>query len=188
MPLPTLLLATRIKVLDRATLVKLLVRRNALAFTMQHQTQTNWCWAAVSTSVNKFYHPSSTWTQCKVVNAELGQSTCCNNGGTSACNQPWYLNNALQRVGDLKSWQAGSVAYSTVVAEVNGSRPLGVRIGWSGGGGHFVVLYAYQTVGGTQQWVTVGDPWYGDSTLLYNTFRTAYQGSGSWTHTYFTQA
>jgi hypothetical protein len=188
MALPTLVLSTRLRVLSLQGLLQKLVQQKTLAFTMQHQTQTNWCWAAVSTSVNKFYHASSTWTQCKVVNAELGQTTCCSSGGSAACNQPWYLDKALARVGDLQSWQGGSVPYATVVAEVNGTRPLGCRIGWSGGGGHFVALYGYQTVSTTQQWVVVGDPWYGNSTLLYNTFRTGYQGTGTWTHTYFTRA
>ena len=72
--------------------------------TVEHQTQTQWCWAAVSNSVSHFYDAGSTWTQCTIVNAELGQSTCCSNGSSSACNKPWYLDKALTRVGCLLSW------------------------------------------------------------------------------------
>ena len=33
-----------------------------------------------------------------------------------------------------------------------------------------------------------GDPIYGKSDLTYTTLETAYQGSGTWTHSYYTQA
>ena len=32
----------------------------------------------------------------------------------------------------------------------------------------------------------VEDPIYGATDIAFDTFRTAYQGSGSWTHTYYT--
>src|SRR5262245_35787098 len=69
--------------------------------TVEHQQQTNWCWAAVSNSVSRYYDPSSTWSQCTIANAELGHSSCCTNGGSAACNQPWFLDRALTRVGCL---------------------------------------------------------------------------------------
>jgi hypothetical protein len=34
---------------------------------MQYQETTEWCWMAVATSINHFYHPGSTWTQCQVM-------------------------------------------------------------------------------------------------------------------------
>ena len=49
----------------------------ALDFTMQLQTEGNWCWAATATSVAHFYRASSAWTQCLVANAELEQTDCC---------------------------------------------------------------------------------------------------------------
>src|SRR5438552_18028330 len=39
---------------------------NPIAFTMQTQEQTQWCWAAVSVSVNLYYHATSGQTQCAV--------------------------------------------------------------------------------------------------------------------------
>jgi hypothetical protein len=160
-----------------------------LTFTMQHQLQTEWCWAAVSTSVSHYYDSSSTWTQCAVVNAELGQSTCCSNGGSNACNQPWYLQNALTRTGNLKSMKNQAEAFSAIDAEVDAGRPLCARIGWSGGGGHFVAIVGYDEslIGGTN-YLAIADPWYGSSDVAESTFRTAYHGTGSWTHSYYTQA
>jgi hypothetical protein len=161
-------------------------KHGQLAFTMQPQQQTNWCWSAVATSVTLYYDPGSTWVQCTVANAELGQTTCCTNGATSQCNQPWYLDLALTRVGNLDHWAGGSIALSAVENEIDSGRLVGARIGWSGGGGHFVVLEGYQEDGAG--FVYVEDPWYGPSYVGYDTFRTAYQGSGSWTHTYFTRS
>jgi hypothetical protein len=56
-----------------------------LLFSMPTQLQTQRCWAACSVSVSLFYDSASGWTQCSVVNAELGQTTCCQNGSTSQC-------------------------------------------------------------------------------------------------------
>ena len=157
-----------------------------LNFTIQQQVQTEWCWSAVATSISHFYNASSAWTQCSLANAELGQTTCCQNGSSSACNQPWYLERALQRTGNLQNWTGAPASYAAVQQEIGDSRPLGVRIGWSGGGGHFVVLDGYDTAG--DQYLSVKDPFYGASTYSYAAFQTAYQSTGSWTHTYFTKS
>lgn len=156
-----------------------------LAFVMQGQQQTQWCWAANATSVAAFYDPSTTWTQCGLVNDELGQSTCCSNGGSSACNKPWYLDKALQRVGHLDTWSSGAATFGDVRTEIDSGRPLGVRIGWSGGGGHFLMIDGY--LDDTTHRVAVDDPWFGASDITYATLVSSYQGSGSWTHSYETQ-
>ena len=49
----------------------------SLAFVIEPQLQTNWCWAAVSKSVSWFYDQSSPWTQCRVANAALPRTDCC---------------------------------------------------------------------------------------------------------------
>ncbi len=157
----------------------------SLNFTMQHQTENNWCWAAVSTSMALFYNSSSSWTQCKVANQTLRLSTCCKNPGSSSCNKPWYLNDALTTVGHFQSAASGSQPLSTVQTEVDNNTPLGCRIQWRPRGGHFVVLSGYNTGGNT---VDVRDPWYGNSNgLSYNTFMNNYQGNGYWNYTYYTK-
>lgn len=164
-----------------------LFRWRILAFTMQTQQQTQWCWAAVATSTSLYYNPSSIWTQCKLVNAELGQTTCCTNGSTAACNQPWYLDNVLNTTGNLDAFSSGTMAFVDLRAEIDAGQPLGVRIGWSGGGGHFVVIEGYKP-GPAEQRVAIDDPWYGASDLTYTAFASSYRGSGSWTHSYTTES
>ena len=156
---------------------------NPLRFTMQQQQQTQWCWAAVSTSINLFYHPASGQTQCAVANVAMNQTTCCQNGGSAQCNQPWFLDQALQIVGNLNASSAGKAALAKVNTEINACRPLCLRIGWNGGGGHFVTVYGY--------WlnrINIADPWYGSSVVTYGAFPSTYQGGGTWTDTYTTQS
>lgn len=155
-------------------------------FDMQHQQQTQWCWAATSVSVARYYRSWSTWTQCRMVNAEKGQTTCCVDGSSDACNQPHVLNAPLDRAEVLDHMVGGTVSYADVQAEINAGRPVAWRIGWSGGGGHFAVIEGHRVLGG--QWVAVDDPWWGESDVPLSTLTGGtYQSTGTWTHTYFTK-
>jgi hypothetical protein len=163
---------------------------------VEHQQQSNWCWAAVSNSVVHFYHPGSSWTECTIVNAELGRSDCCSSGSSSNCNQPWFLDKALTRVGSLQSAGAGTLSFATVNSLIGGGTPPCARQGWSGGGGHFMaIVCAYEGIiglilgsGSTAKRLKISDPIYGDSIIDYSTFVSGYQGSGTWTHSYRTKA
>jgi hypothetical protein len=161
-------------------------RWSRLNFAMQHQAQSEWCWAATSVSVSAYYDPGSGWTQCTMVNAEMGLATCCEDGSSEACNTPNVLDRPLQRADVLDHKQVGSVGYDVVKQEIDAGRPICWRIGWNGGGGHFAVIEGYQDVG--DEWLAVDDPWWGSSDVAPSTLiGGTYQGSGSWTHTYFTR-
>jgi hypothetical protein len=162
-----------------------LLRWHRLDFMMQYQQQTNWCWAAVATSVALFYDPASTWTQCAVANGELGRSDCCGTGASGPCNVYGFLGSSLTRVGHLDHSTGSTTSFAGTAAEIDGGRPLCLRTAWSGGGAHFLAIIGYRTLGNM---LAVDDPWYGKSDVAYGTFTTSYQGSGSWTHSYFTQA
>src|SRR6478609_4406714 len=157
-----------------------------LSFDMQAQTQTNWCWAATATSVSHFYWLLSTWTQCKVACGELGRTDCCNSTVPGACNVPWFLDGALTRTDNFVSIM-GVATFQQVRAEIDAGRPVGARVGWSGGGGHFMAIYGFSTVGGVE-YFDIDDPIYGKTHLTVSEFSTNYQGSGTWTHTYFTKS
>ena len=176
-------------------ILKLLGSARCSGLTVEHQQQTQWCWAAVSNSVSHFYDAGSTWSQCTIVNAELGESGCCTNGATAACNKSWYLDRALTRVGCLLSMASGTLSFATIKSLINTTRPPCARQGWSGGGGHFMAIVCYfegllgliSGAGSTAKRLRISDPWYGDSVLDYNVFVSGYQGSGTWTHSYRTQ-
>lgn len=160
-----------------------------LNLNMQQQIQSEWCWSAVAVSVSHFYNSASAWVQCDVVNQELGQTSCCQNGASSQCNQPWYLDAALRRTANLNYVSSGSLPFSQVASEVGRQNPLGARIGWAGGGGHFVAISSYDDSDPANQFVYVSDPdpGTGSSWVSYNTLVNGYQGSGSWTDCYFTR-
>jgi hypothetical protein len=159
---------------------------SVLPFNMQAQTQTNWCWAATSTSVSHFYFSSSSWTQCKVASAELSRTDCCNSPVPSPCNVSWYLDRALTRTSNFASMVSGTISFAAIEAELNAGRVIGTRIGWSGGGGHFMCVYGCSRVGSTE-FVDIDDPIYGKSHITLATFTNSYQGNGRWTHTYYTK-
>jgi hypothetical protein len=160
------------------------------------QSQTQWCWAAVSASVARFYDSTSTWTQCNIVNAELGLTTCCSNGSTASCNTPWYLDRSLTRVGCLDSVVNGVLSFTDIRAAIQNGRPPCARQGWSGGGGHVVAVVCYfaaskSSVSSARRTngpnVRISDPFSGNVTLPYTTFVSGYQGAGTWTHSYRTR-
>jgi hypothetical protein len=151
-----------------------------LPFIMQNQQQTQWCWAATSVSVNAYFKPGTTWTQCLVVNNALNTAICCSNGSSSTCDNPWFLDRALRIVGNLHHLEVRRGTLAEVTTEIAADRPLCLRIGWFSGGGHFVGVYGYS---GTI--ISVGDPWWGDSVIDYSDFPENYQSGGNWTHTYW---
>lgn len=155
-----------------------------LGLDMQQQKENEWCWAAVSTSVALFYVPSAAWTQCAVVNGQLHLTTCCQDGGSSACNQPSFLDQALTLVGHLNRDFGGSLTMEQIAAQVDQGKPFGLCIDWTGGGGHFVVVDGYDLAAKT---IEIEDPWFGRSTVAYSSFPASYQGGGTWSWTYLTQ-
>jgi hypothetical protein len=157
-----------------------LVRLN---FTMETQQQSNWCWAATSVSVARYYDPNMTWTECTLVNAELGRNDCCGAGGPGPCNQPNVLDAPLRRVGHLNNMIGGTTSRDTLQNELRAGRPVCARTAWSGGGAHFVAITGFAP----GDLIEVDDPISGVSDVDYDVFTTAYLNSGTWTHTYFTQ-
>jgi hypothetical protein len=172
--------------LREINIIGLLFSSKQLAFNMQAQTQSNWCWAATATSVSHFYWFISSWTQCRVANDELGHNDCCNNPVPSTCNVPWYLDKALTRTNNFVS-VTRPVSFQQIRDEIDAGHPVGARIGWNGGGGHFMVIYGYSLVAGVE-YFDIDDPIYGKSHLTVSDFSSNYQGSGTWTDTYFTKS
>ncbi len=156
-----------------------------LPFTMELQVNSNWCWAATSKSVSYFYCTSSPWTQCKIASDELGLS-CCNSPLPGGCNVPWYLDRALTRTNNFVQIQSGTIDWQEIKDQLDRGLVIGARVGWNGGGGHFMVIYGVSRIA-FREYVHIDDPIYGKNTMTYTEFATNYQGAGTWTHTYFTK-
>lgn len=155
-----------------------------LRFTMQRQQQSNWCWAATSVSIARYYDPNSTWTQCAMANGQLDRSDCCGAGASGPCNVYGFLDGSLKRAGHLDHMEGGTVPYDGVRGQMLARRPLGIRVAWSGGGAHFVAATGVEE----GDLVVVSDCGSGTTSVVaYDTLRTAYNGSGTWTHSYYTK-
>jgi hypothetical protein len=161
------------------------------SFSIETQAQDEWCWAAVSVSVAKFYGTTN-WSQCTLAAGELILDCCGADGpirGNGGCNNAWTLDGPLIRVGHYDRIDWSSEAFADVQAEINSGRALGARVAWNGGGAHFVALGGWSIDSAGTEFVDVYDPYYGFSQSPYGNFVSAYLSPGdSWTHSYFTIA
>lgn len=153
-----------------------------LPFVMQLQELSNWCWAAVTSSVSQYFDPNSGWTQCAVASECLTEPCCFSTG---ACNQPWTLDHPLTVTSNLNGAVFVGAAPKVVIAsEINAGRPVCCHIDWGDGRGHFVALTGYNS--GVDD-VEVQDPLVGAALLPYKTFVSNYQEIGTWGFSYFTK-
>lgn len=160
-----------------------------LNFTMQEQGPSNWCWSAVSVSTDGYYNPPTQWTQCRLANDLLGQTGCCANGHSTACDQQFYLEVALGHVGHRGAVFENPPSDAALFAELDAGRPVGVRIEWNGfGTGHFVMVTGYDNDDPANVMVDIDDPADGEHVrIARNQFPSSYRTVGGvWTHTYLT--
>jgi hypothetical protein len=165
-----------------------------LNFSIQRQQQSEWCWAAVAASIEKFFNPASAIEQCDIANKVLPKSQrpktdcgcCCE---PEACDQPAELETALKKIHkwrttlDKSATVTGTLAFDEIVREIDQGRPVCAGISWNGGGGHFVVLRGYRQLTSGVCQVYVADPLNPSSLCDLDEFTSAYLGQGEWTET-----
>ena len=148
-----------------------------LDFFIQEQTQSNWCWAAVSSSVGNYYQTGS-WTQCDVASFSLSRD-CCDNA--ESCNIYNVLDKPLKITHSYNYHTFTIASENDILQEINMGRPFCLRCAWSNGGAHFVVIY-----GIGNGCILVADSIFGCSINNLESFPSFYYGGGRWTHSYFT--
>lgn len=157
-----------------------------LPLQVQRQEQTQWCWAATSSSVSAYFDGASLWSQCKVANSTLGRSDCCGAGASRQCNVPYYLDRALTTTGNYDRIAHGAETFSSLQGVINSDRPLCIRIQWGGnGGGHFLCIIGWKVADDGTKYYIVSDPIYERSEITERTLDGTYQGSGRWSHSFF---
>ncbi|MGB3176430.1 MAG: papain-like cysteine protease family protein [Albidovulum sp.] len=149
---------------------------------MEHQSQTNWCWAANGASVGNYYWGPGTYTQCGIANTCQGKTTCCTSPG--GCNQYGFLDQALRAAKSFDSMAGGTTTWAIVMKRIDAKQPVGTRVAWNGGGAHFMMITGYDNNGNK---IAIQDPWYGASTVAWASYPASYHSGGTWTHTYFTK-
>lgn len=180
--------------------------KTVLPFYLEEQEMDNWCWAATSLSVAKYYNASYQDTQCQLVTRVFQDplasryypgdgpkkpltkdQSCCNDKNLG--NYTYYITAVAEKLNLRESWSKSMLTITQILEKLMGGQPIIVRIGWDGGGGHFVVLSGQYSdksdKGEVQDWVVINDPWSGMSFMRMagDSFSTKYHGSGTWTHT-----
>ena len=164
---------------------------NSFSFPLQHQEQSNWCWAALAVSVAQYYDPETPWTtQCDLAGTEIGVNCCPTGTDPSHCNVPLTLPRGLNRVGHYAGRISDRPAKRIQIKEeIDAGRPLCAAISFAGTSiVHFVVISAYSWTP-TSFTVTVEDPISGHWTDLHlDDLKTDYGADhGFWTFTYWTE-
>lgn len=140
-----------------AALVALLVSINAVAeplrIPMYRQEQTNWCWAAVaSTIVDYFRNRTGLAPQCWLAttyraSGSLNGRFCCEGGNASSatCNQPGSIYRPLDAFGHMRQQINGQLTDDTFMRmsdEFREGRPVPAAIRWAGQEvGHAIIAY-----------------------------------------------
>ncbi|MBL8296301.1 MAG: hypothetical protein JNN08_30940 [Bryobacterales bacterium] len=168
-----------------------------MQFYMPRQKHDFWCWAAVTVSIDYWLSQDSAWNQCEVARFVHGQdccanratATCCMDPEPPPCNRAASLSDALHSVGRSHVRIPAPLSFDEIVTQIDAGHPIGVRIGWYGGSGHFVVIRGYHPSPSGAHKVDVADPYYRSGRWYYEDFRDAYQasvvsGGGHWTHSY----
>jgi hypothetical protein len=156
-----------------------------MPFPMEQQRESDWCWNAVSVSVNNYFSPTSPLTQDEFAVNVLGVSL-------TEADQPFYLSIALT---DLKLLNGpplkGFLSFSEIQEQLENNLPVCVKIGWDEGGFHYLVITGYGVSPGGDPQVHISDPLLKDSNVTvwdYNAFVFAYSpmytnAEGAWVDT-----
>ena len=166
-----------------------------MRFELEPQRTDNWCWAAVTQSLLRFFNSNEKRTQCEIVRtcfnhpSQPGLKTakdCCQEPRCEECNKGFKLMEAL----DILGIQSARCNYPLSLREIRAQLTLGVpiivRIRWQGGGGHYVVITAIGPPpaagkGEEETWLRVADPL--DPSASYMTYRTL-KGNQEWNWTH----
>ena len=152
---------------------------------VEHQKMSEWCWAAVSVSVDRFFRPASTHTQCDIAGATL-KVECCANGTTAPpaqCNTPEALHPVLGRLHLLAADPiVKPLTFAAVQKQIDAGNPVCVLIKWLdkqgkvGDRGHFIAIIGYRVTPSQKQFVSITDPFYGASEIDYTQFSSPQGG------------
>ncbi|MCB0395424.1 MAG: T9SS type A sorting domain-containing protein [Flavobacteriales bacterium] len=129
------------------------------------QTQSNWCWAANSECILRYYGTEA--SQCEINNFNWNKSTCC--GSPGSCNQTNEMipiKDILTHFGPVNSkLYTGPLSVSQITTILGDERPFIIGVMWNSSGGHVVVGCGYNT---STSKLTVMDPWNGTTTGNYS--------------------
>lgn len=153
-------------------------------YMIDKQLQSNWCWAAITASLARFYKKNDFADQTKLVSTILSNGYCCNGKGCGMCNRPWYVGEALDHVGILRNAIPYPVSQEALIRELACNRPVVVVIKWQQSAtGHILVVSGFTR---SRQFLTWDSRGPGMRLLSFSDLCTGYEGKSLWVNTFFT--
>ncbi len=145
------------------------------------QEQSEWCWAACTEMVATYLGIANV-RQCELANFLHGQTNCCQEPGSDACNQPCPYEGIGPVYGHLNVNCISDPFPENVQViqrELLAGRPVEVGLLWYEGGGHVALIR-----GITDQGVyAVHDPAFGSGFATYAFIYGGY-GHGRWAYSF----
>jgi hypothetical protein len=151
---------------------------------MQRQEQSNWCWAAVATSVGLLLETGQ-WTQCDTASRCFSPArSCCAN--PERCNEYGYLDKALGQTKSLDFHENAPAKQKRIKRHLDEARPVCTRVAWHANGAHFMAITGYSLDDDDEMTITIQDPQHGICSMRLSDYPAKYPaGSGTWTNTYY---
>ena len=136
-----------------------------LDVTLYPQEQNQWCWAATGRMTMLYAGGDpSVITQCAEANNAFSQTSCCSNGSTSRCNQPYYplYDNWGFTAANMYSEKGAYLSWNGLKEVIDAGKPVAFLWHWKSGGGHYQVATGYYEDTSTSpatKMVYVNNPW-----------------------------
>jgi hypothetical protein len=106
------------------------------------------------------------------------------NATGAPCNHSGDIGKALTQTGNLNQETGSAASFTDLMNELTAGHPVCLNIDWSGNSGSHMIAVSGVEI---PNLVIVEDPVNGRSVTPYQTLLTSYQGSGSWTDSFYTQ-
>ncbi|MBL8191652.1 MAG: hypothetical protein JNK38_26775 [Acidobacteria bacterium] len=154
-------------------------------FRLQRQLQTEWCWAAVTSSMMEYLTPERAASQNEVVAHTLNGATV---ESAEELNRPEDITKAAKTMGMEDGTRYGNVSRDTMRWLVNDGTPVPIQINWrnnarkngSLGNGHYLVVSAIGEEAKGKTLVDIEDPWVGEKlTLTWDEVKNDYPGEAN---------
>lgn len=171
---------------DEAGTVPLYLKSVSVSdFRLQRQQQTEWCWAAVTSSMMEFMAPERAVSQSEVAANTLKAATV---ASLEELNRQADITKAAQTMGLDEGTRYGNVSRDTMRWLVNEGTPIPIQINWrnnarkngSLGSGHYLVVSAIGEEAKGKTLVYIEDPWVGEKlTLTWDELKNDYPGKAN---------
>jgi hypothetical protein len=153
-------------------------------FGVQRQQQTEWCWAAVTSSLIQFMIPEAPASQRDIVTHTIKKEAA---QSLKDLNKPWDITDAAKHMGLADSTRYGNVSRDTMREMVNEGLPIPIQINWrnnarkngSLGSGHYVVVNSIGEEAKGETLIQVEDPLVGKLSLTWDELKNDYPGKGN---------